>query len=96
MTGLTSASKAVENFDTQNLIIKADNGNTVFTLTPDGKFSISNSSGEFVTAVDDMLGVLEAETVVVGGGSSAGTYAITGNTSGAYSAIKSIVESFKI
>jgi hypothetical protein len=96
VTGLTSASKAVENFDTQNLVIKADNGNTVFTLTPDGKFSISNSSGEFVTAVDDMLGVLEAETVVVGGGSSAGTYAITGNTSGAYSAIKSIVESFKI
>ena len=96
VTGLTSSSNAVLDFDTSNLVIKADNGNTVFTLTPDGKFSIANSSGEFVAAVDELLGVLENETVIIGGGSSAGTYDITGNTSGAYTAIKSIVASFKI
>jgi len=96
VTGLNSKGNTVDNFDTSNLVIKADNGNTVFTLTPDGKFSIANSSGEFVAAVEDLLGVLESETVVVTGGSSAGTYDITGNTSGAYSAIKSIVASFKI
>ena len=96
VTGLTSSSNAVQNFDTSNLVIKADSGNTVFTLTPDGKFSIANSTGEFVTEVDNLLGVLAAETVIVSGGSSAGTYPITGNTSGAYTAIKSVIASFKI
>jgi hypothetical protein len=96
VTGLTSSSNAVQNFDTSNLVIKADSGNTVFTLTPDGKFSIANSTGEFVTEVDKLLGVLAAETVVITGGSSVGTYPITGNTSGAYTAIKNVIASFKI
>ena len=96
VTGLTSSGRAVENFDTSNLVIKSDNGNTVFTLTPDGKFSIANGSGEFVTAVDDLLGVLQAESVTVTGGSSAGVYPLDGALSSAYSNIKSIVASFKI
>lgn len=93
--GLNSDKNLISSYDSDNLVIKSDNGNTVFTLTDDGKFSIENSSGEFVTALSDTLGVLENETVTINSGSSQGVWPIDGNTSGAYSSIKTIVDSFK-
>lgn len=93
--GLNSDKNKIPSYDSDNLVIKSDNGNTAFTLTNDGKFSIENSSGEFVEEVSNLLGVLEAETVTVTQGSSSGTYPIDGNLSGAYSTIKTVIDSFK-
>ena len=93
--GLNSDKNKIPNYDSENLVIKSDNGSTAFTLTDDGKFSVENSSGEFVEEVSNLLGVLENETVVITSGSSSGTYPIAGNTSGVYSTIKSVIDSFK-
>jgi len=93
--GLNSDNKIVPDYDKDNMVLKSDNGATVFTLTADGKFSIKNGTAEFVETVSDLLAVLENETVVVTGGSSAGTYPLAGNLSGAYTALKAKIDSFK-
>jgi hypothetical protein len=93
--GLNSNGNIVPDYDNSNMVFKSDNGATVFTLTEDGRFSIENSTAEFVTTVSDLLGVLDNEVAVVTSGSSSGNWPLKGNIDGVYAALKTKIDSFK-
>ena len=73
--GLRSPSQALSGYDTQNVTLRTEGGQSVFCMTPDGRFALSNGTEELLSIIGDLLASLIDMQAVVTSGSSAGSYA---------------------
>ncbi len=71
-------------------------GNMSFELRPSGKVKIENSQGEVISVIDDILTELIGATVLVGTGSSAGSWPFAPTVIANLTLLKTLIGSFKI
>jgi hypothetical protein len=91
--GLSSDSNAIPSLSTDSMELRHLDGDIVIKLKDDG-VSITNSQGELVDLISQLLQQLSVETVIIPSGSSAGTYNLTG--AALYTNLKTLVDSFKL
>lgn len=81
----------------ENIVIK--NSNTTIHVTPNGKVSITNASGELISVLSDLISALKSATTLVsgvttGGGTAVG--AIDAATIAALTPIETKLNTFKV
>ena len=94
--GFEPETKALANVDNENFHIRNEAGDAGIKMSPAGKFEMYGQSGEdLVSILHDLLGLLEADQLVINGGSSAGSGHELSNRAG-YADLKGKVAGLKL
>ena len=75
--GLYAQPDVLTAYNTDDFVIRTDDGQGQFCMSPNGEFALTNGTEELLTIIDDLAQAVSDMQTIVTGGSSAGNYTHT-------------------